>query len=208
MRKLLAVIAVLFAAVSWAADAVPAPEALVRNTSKDVLEAIKKDNLAPSDKRFRDMVETKALPNFDFARMTQLAIGRHWRDASDEQKASLVREFKNLLVRTYSTALTANKIQSIDVLPVKMADTDTDVVVRTEVTVTNGQPFPIEYKMLKLEKGWKVYDVSVEGVSLVTNYRSSFNQSIQKDGIDGLIKALQDRNAGPSAKAAAPVAAK
>lgn len=212
MRKLVAVFALIVSAsilsVSpLAADAVPAPEALVRNTSRDVLEAIKKENLSPTDKRFTAMVEAKALPNFDFDRMTALAVGKSWRDANNDQQATLVKEFKTLLIRTYSTALTANKIQSIDVKPVKMAEADTDVIVRTEVTVASGQPFPIDYKMLRVGGAWKVYDVSVEGVSLVTNYRTSFNQTVQKSGIDGLIKALQERNAVQTAKAPAAAAA-
>lgn len=200
MRTLLVLLTLLLSAASFSADAVPTPEQLVRTASRDVLEAMRKDNLSPTDKRFRDMVEAKALPHFDFTRMTALAVGRHWREASNEQQAALVREFRTLLVRTYSTALTANKIQAIEVKPVRMADADTEVTVRTEVSVSNAQAFPIDYKMLKVGGNWKVYDVAVEGVSLVTNYRNSFNQTVQRDGLDGLIKALQDRNSAQTAK--------
>jgi len=202
MRKLFATLLLLTGVFAAAADAVPAPEQLVRTTSRDVVDAIRKDNLTANDKRFKDLIEAKALPNFDFGRLTQLAVGRYWREASADQQASLTREFRTLLVRTYSAALTANKIQSIDVKPLKMADADTDVTVRTEVTPVGGQAFPIDYRLTKVGPTWKVYDVAVEGASLVTTYRSSFNQTIQKDGIDGLIKALVDRNATQPAKVA------
>lgn len=201
MRKLFALFLAVVGLTVAAADT-STPEALVRTTSQDVLDLIKKENLSPSDKRFRDLVEAKVLPSFDFTRITMLAVGRHWRDASPQQQEALTREFRTLLVRTYSTALTANKVQNIDVKPLKMAEADTDVTVRTEVGTANGQPFPIDYRLLKVNNAWKVYDVAVEGVSLVTNYRTSFNQTIQKDGIDGLVKALSERNASQPAKAA------
>ncbi|WP_374355890.1 phospholipid-binding protein MlaC [Chitinimonas sp.] len=194
MRKLFTALLFVLGLSAIAAE-VPVPESLVRNTSKDVLDVIKKENLTATDKRFREVVEQKALPNFDFTRITALAVGRYWKEATPEQQAALTREFKTLLIRTYSTALSANKIQAIDVKPVKMADSDADVTVKTEVQVTGGQPFPIDYRLYKANGAWKVYDVTVEGVSLVTNYRTSFNQTIQKGGIDGLVKALVDRNA-------------
>ncbi|PHV11062.1 MlaC/ttg2D family ABC transporter substrate-binding protein [Chitinimonas sp. BJB300] len=202
MRKFFGCILLLTGLSAVAAD-VPAPEQLVRTTSKDVLEVMKKENLSPADKRFRDLVEAKVLPSFDFNRLTALAVGKYWRQATPDQQAALVREFRVLLIRTYSTAIGANKVQDINVKPVKMADTDTDATVRTEVITASGQPFPIDYRLLKTANGWKVYDVAVEGVSLVTNYRTSFNQTIQKDGIDGLIKALVDRNAAQPAKTSA-----
>ncbi|QNM96318.1 MlaC/ttg2D family ABC transporter substrate-binding protein [Chitinimonas koreensis] len=202
MRKLFAILALL-AGLSVAAADAPAPEQLLRSTSKDVLDIIKKENLTSNDKRFRELVEARVLPVFDFTRLTALAVGRYWKQATPEQQAALTREFKTLLVRTYSTAVGANRVQDIEVKPVKMADSDTDVTVRTEVAITGGQPFPIDYRLLKTPAGWKVYDVAVEGVSLVTNYRTSFGQTIQKDGIDGLVKALADRNAAQPAKAAA-----
>jgi phospholipid transport system substrate-binding protein len=198
-RSLLAALTLLVAAQA----AEPTPEQLVRETSRELLAAIRKDNLSANDKRFRDLIEQKALPYFDFTRITALAVGRHWRTATPEQQAALTREFRTLLVRTYSTALMVNKIQDIDVKPVKMDDYATDVTVRTEVQSANAQSVPIDYKMLKVGGSWRVYDVAVEGVSLVTNYRNSFNQTIQKDGIDGLIKALADRNAAQPVKPAA-----
>jgi len=132
--------------------------------------------------------------------MTQLAVGRNWRDASDTQKKSLIDEFRTLLVRTYSTSLSQYRNQTIDVKPLKIAAADTDVVVKTQVNQPGGQPIPIDYSVEKTSEGWKVYDVLIDGVSLVTNYRSSFNTEIQKSGIDGLIKSLVDRNAKNAAK--------
>ena len=198
MRKLLLSF-LLLVGVAATAD-VPAPEQLVRTTSREVLDVIKKENLTIGDKRFKDLIEAKALPNFDFTRLTALAVGKYWREATPDQQAALTREFRTLLVRTYSAALTANKIENIDVKPVKMADSDTDVLVRTEVQTSSGQPFPIDYHLTKIGGAWKVYDVAVEGASLVTTYRTNFNQTIQKDGIDGLVKALADRNATQPSK--------
>ncbi|MDK2123158.1 MlaC/ttg2D family ABC transporter substrate-binding protein [Parachitinimonas caeni] len=185
--------------IARAADAVPVPEAMVRATSKEVMEVLKKESLPGNEKKLRDLIEAKILPSFDFTRITAQAVGKHWRDASPEQQAALVREFRTLLVRTYSTALTANKVQGIDVKPLKMGDADTDVIVKTEVANGGNQAFPIDYKLLKVSNNWKVYDVAVDGVSLVTNYRNSFNQTILKDGLDGLIKALSERNASAQA---------
>ncbi|HEY9103892.1 ABC transporter substrate-binding protein [Chitinimonas sp.] len=202
MRKFFAFIMLVAGLAVSAADA-PAPETLVRNTSKEVLDAIKKDNLQPSDKRFLALVESKVIPSFDFNRLTASAVGKSWREATPDQKTALIREFKTLLIRTYSNAVGANKLQGIEVKPVRMGEADTDVTVRTEVSITGGQPFPIDYRLAKTGADWKVYDVAVEGVSLVTNYRTNFTQTVQKDGIDGLIKALADRNATQPTKAPA-----
>jgi phospholipid transport system substrate-binding protein len=146
------------------------------------------------------LAEEKVLPYFNFVRMTQLAVGRNWRDASDTQKKSLIDEFRTLLVRTYSTSLSQYRNQTIDVKPMRISAADTDVVVKTQVNQPGGQPIPIDYSLEKTKDGWKVFDVLIDGVSLVTNYRSSFNTEIQKSGIDGLIKSLIDRNAKNAAK--------
>lgn len=173
------------------------PDELVRRTTSDVLNIIKADkDLASGDTRkIVLLAEEKVLPNFDFARMTQLAVGRAWRDASDAQKESLTREFRTLLVRTYSTSLTQYRNQVIEVKPSKLAVGDTETVVKTQINQPGGQPIPIDYSMAKTEKGWKAYDIVVDGVSLVTNYRSTFGEEVRKSGIDGLIKVLSDRNA-------------
>lgn len=174
-----------------------APDELVRRTTTDVVNIIKQDKEIQSGnmRKVVELAEAKVLPNFDFPRMTQLALGRNWRDASDTQKQALTKEFRTLLVRTYSTSLAQFRNQVIDVKPAKLAPADTDVIVRTVVNQPGAQSIPIDYSMEKTAQGWKAYDILVDGVSLVTNYRSSFADEIRKDGIDGLIKTLAGRNA-------------
>jgi phospholipid transport system substrate-binding protein len=144
------------------------------------------------------------LPHFDFTRMTRLAVGRSWSQASAEQREALTKEFRTLLVRTYSSSLSQYRNQKIEVKPLQAAPGDTDVLVRTAVIQEGGPPIPIDYRMEKMPQGWKVYDVVVDGASLVTTYRGSFNDQIQRSGIDGLLKTLQERNrSGAPGKAAA-----
>mgnify|MGYP003597231139 CR=1 FL=1 len=195
----------LAAAIAGAALTVAAQEApddMVRRNTQEVLSAIKadKDLAAGNQKKIEKLAEEKILPYFNFTRMTQLAVGRNWRDASDAQKKALTDEFRTLLVRTYSTSLSQFRNQTIDVKPLKLAPADTEVVVKTQINQPGGQPVPIDYSMEKVGTTWKVYDVLIDGVSLVTNYRSSFNSEIQKSGIDGLVKSLADRNAKNAAK--------
>ena len=197
LRKLI-VLAVLVAGLnSTAAMAQEAPDAMVRKNTNEILAAIKadKDLAAGNQKKIEKLADEKVLPFFNFVRMTQLAVGRNWRDANDAQKKMLIDEFRTLLVRTYSTSLTQFRNQTIDVKPLKVAPADTEIVVKTQVNQPGGQPIPIDYSMEKSGDSWKVYDVLIDGVSLVTNYRSSFNTEIQKSGIDGLIKSLSERNA-------------
>ena len=179
-----------------------APDAIVRKNTNEILAAIKadKDLAAGNQKKIEKLADEKVLPYFNFVRMTQLAVGRNWRDANDAQKKSLIDEFRTLLVRTYSTSLTQFRNQTIDVKPLKVAAAETEVVVKTQVNQPGGQPIPIDYSMEKSADTWKVYDVLIDGVSLVTNYRSSFNTEIQKSGIDGLIKSLSERNAKNAAQ--------
>lgn len=198
MFKKLIVLATLVVGLnSTAALAQEAPDAMVRKNTNEILAAIKadKDLAAGNQKKIEKLADEKVLPFFNFVRMTQLAVGRNWRDANDTQKKSLIDEFRTLLVRTYSTSLTQFRNQTIDVKPLKVAPADTEVVVKTQVNQPGGQPIPIDYSMEKSGDSWKVYDVLIDGVSLVTNYRSSFNTEIQKNGIDGLIKSLSERNA-------------
>lgn len=196
----LAFISALFCA--FATQAQEAPDELVRRSTNEILAAIKadKDLQAGNQKKIEKLAEEKVLPYFNFARMTQLAVGRNWREASEAQKKALTDEFRNLLIRTYSTSLSQYRNQTIDVKPLKMAAAETDVIVKTQVIQPGGQPIPIDYSVEKTTDGWKVYDVLIDGVSLVTNYRSSFNTEIQKSGIDGLIKSLAERNAKNAAK--------
>ena len=172
------------------------PDELIKRTATELLTIIKQDKeiQAGNKKRIKEIIEAKVLPHFEFTRMTRLAVGRFWNQASPTQQQALVDEFKTLLVRTYSTSLTSYKDQKIDYKPLKMMPADTDVVVKTLIIQPGAQSIPIDYSMVKTPTGWKAYDISVDGVSLVVNYRSSFAQEIQQGGIDQLIKTLQTKN--------------
>lgn len=202
LKKFPAFLAAAAAALVFAVQAQEAPDELVRRNTQDVLSAIKadKDLAAGNQKKIEKLAEEKILPYFNFTRMTQLAVGRNWREASDAQKKALTDEFRTLLVRTYSTSLSQFRNQTIEVKPLKIAAADTEVVVKTQVVQPGGQPIPIDYSMEKTPNGWKAFDVLIDGVSLVTNYRSTFNSEIQKSGIDGLVKSLADRNAKNAAR--------
>lgn len=202
LKKMIFLVALATSFASQMAVAQDAPDAIVRKNTNEILAAIKadKDLAAGDQKKIEKLADEKVLPYFNFVRMTQLAVGRNWRDASDAQKKSLIDEFRTLLVRTYSTSLTQYRNQTIEVKPTKMAAGDTEVVVKTQVNQPGGQPIPIDYSMEKTDNTWKVFDVLIDGVSLVTNYRSSFNTEIQKSGIDGLIKSLSERNAKNAAR--------
>ena len=202
LKKIILVIGAAACLNSVFVAAQESPDALVKKNTTEILAAIKadKDLAAGNQKKIEKLADEKILPLFNFVRMTQLAVGRNWKDASDAQKKTLIDEFRTLLVRTYSTSLTQYRNQSIDVKPTKMVATDTEVVVKTQIVQPGGQPIPIDYSMEKSGDSWKVYDVLIDGVSLVTNYRSSFNTEIQKSGIDGLIKSLADRNSKNAAQ--------
>lgn len=197
MKKLLGVmtflISYLFVFPAWS---MMEPDRLVDKTVQEVLEIIGKDEKIGDDKeRMLDLIEDKILPHFNFTRMTSLAMGKHWSSAVPEQQNVLVKEFKTLLVRTYSNALTTYRNETVKVNPIRDLGNQIDATVRTVVHQGSGkQPVPIDYSMEKGSDGWKVYDVTVAGVSLVTNYRGSFNSQIRKGGIDGLIKTLSDKN--------------
>ena len=169
---------------------------MIRKVTDDVLTIVRqdKDIQSGNTKKAIELVEVKVLPNFNFQRMTALAMGRDWNKATPEQKKRLTEEFKTLLVRTYSNALTGYKDQTIRYKPTKFQSGETDVVVKTEVVQPGNKPIPLDYSLEKQESGWKVYDVIVAGVSLVTNYRDTFNQEVRANGIDGLIQMLTTRN--------------
>ena len=196
LRTFAALIALAAAATAFAQEA---PDALVRRTTDEVLAIIKsdKDLQAGNPRKVAELAEQKVLPHFDFTRMTRLAVGRNWAQASDAQKEALTKEFRTMLVRTYSNSLTQFRDQKIDVKPLKAAASDQEVTVRTAVLQQGGPPIPIDYAMAKSGAEWKVYDVVIDGASLVTTYRGSFNDQIQKGGIDGLVKTLQERNRSP-----------
>ena len=198
---------VLMVAAMLVFDAPPAraqemPDALVKRVTQDIIATIRSDPALQSGNsaRIRDVLEAKLLPNFDFTRMTALAVGKNWRNATPEQQKRLTDEFRALLVRTYSGALNQYRNETIDYKPMRMNAGDTDVTVRTAVVRSGGAPIQIDYSMEKKADAWKCYDVVVGGVSLVTNYRDEFNEQIKSGGIDGLIKTLADRNRGVAAK--------
>lgn len=179
-----------------------APDALVKDVTEDVLTIVRndKDIQSGNTKKAIELVEAKVLPHFNFARMTQLAMARDWRQANPAQQKTLVDEFRTLLVRTYSKALTEYKKQTIVYKPFKMQPADTDVKVRTEIKQAGGKPIQLDYYLEK-QQGWKVYDIEVGGISLVTNYREFFATEVRNGGIDGLIKSLQTKNKSGDASA-------
>lgn len=181
-----------------AALAQEAPDALVKRVSQDVIATIKADPKiqAGDQARIKEVIETKLLPNFDFERITALAMGRNWRQATPEQQKQLVDQFRSLLVRTYSSALTQYRDQTLEFKPLRAEAAATDVNVKTEVIRPGQQAVQIDYGLTKTAGGWKVYDVIVGGVSLVTNYRDEFNEQIKNGGIDNLIASLQKKNSG------------
>jgi len=195
MTKVLGFIcAMAFAAVALAQEL--APDQLVQKITNDILAAIKGDKeLAAGDKQKAIKVaEEKVLPYIDFEQATRLAVGRAWSQASAEQKKRLVSEFRNMLVRTYSNAISAYQGQTLKVLPARGKQDPEDTVVRTQFVRAGGQPLPIEFHMRQADKTWKVYDIVVEGVSLVMTYRSEFDAVVKQEGIDGLLKRLAQKN--------------
>jgi len=198
MRRILAgllAICCLAAATARAAE-VTAPDALAKSVTDDVLAVLRtdKDIQSGNTKKVVDLVEKKVLPHFDFVRMTRLALGRNWREAGPEQQKLLVNEFRGLLVQTYAATFTAYKDQVIEYRPLRSQPGDTEVVVKSQIQQPGGRPVTVDYRMHRLDSGWKVYDVVVGELSLVQNYRGSFETEVRKGGIDGLIKALADKN--------------
>src|SRR5262245_22131242 len=207
MRKIVAMLLGIsfFVGVSArSADYAP-PDVLARNVTEEVLKIIRADKelQAGNQKKVVELIESKIAPHFEFTSMTRLAMGRNWSQANADQKKALTQEFRVLLVRTYTTAFTQYRDQTIEYRPLKLAPGETDVVVKSLIK-TSGQPLTVDYRMEKTDRGWKVYDVKIEGISLVENYRGTFNAEIQKSGIDGLIKSLSDKNKAQLARIEAP----
>jgi phospholipid transport system substrate-binding protein len=177
-----------------------APDALVKTITDEVAAVLKKDKdiRAGDTKKAADLIEAKIVPHFDFTRMARLAMGRNWRVATPEQQKQLVGEFKTLLVRTYATALTNYRDEQFDYKPLRAKPDDTEVTVRSEVRQSgSSQPVSLDYDMERTSGGWKVYDVKVDGVSLVTTYRDTFATEVRDKGVDGLIKSLAAKNREP-----------
>src|SRR5688500_2268654 len=173
------------------------PEELVKRITDDVLAAIKSDQqLAAGDRQKAvKLAEEKILPHVDFEEATRLAVGRGWAQATPEQKKQLVQEFRSMLVRTYSNAIGTYEGQTMKVLPSRVKPGDSDATVRNQFMRPGAKPVLIDYSMRKTAQGWKIYDIVVEGVSLVLTYRSEFDAVVKQDGVDGLIKRLGQKNA-------------
>jgi phospholipid transport system substrate-binding protein len=178
------------------AQGATAPDALARSVTEEVLAVLRADKEIPSGslRTVVNLVDKKVLPHFDFNRMTQLAVGRHWQQASPEQQKGLVGEFRGLLVQTYAATFAAYRDQKIEYRPLRMESADTDVVVKSLIHQSGAKPVTVDYKMRKSDAGWKVYDVVVGDLSLVQSYRGTFSTEVQKGGVEGLIKALADKN--------------
>jgi len=172
-----------------------APDALIKRTSTEVLDIIKADKAIQSGDvgKIIALVDDKVMPHVNFTRMTAATVGRNWRQATPEQKKRLQDEFKTLLVRTYSGALSQVKDQTVSVKPLRAASTDTEVIVRTEV-IGRSEPIQLDYRMEKTTTGWKIYDLNILGIWMVETYRTQFAQEISAKGVDGLIAALVQRN--------------
>ena len=195
-----ATLAALLCAVAspwaWAAGAAAAPDALVRQISTEVIDTVKADReiQAGNIERIMALVDAKVMPHVNFQRMTAIAVGRPWRSATPEQRARLQAEFKTLLVRTYSGALTQVRDQTVQLRPMRARAEDEEVVVRTEVR-GRGDPIQLDYRLEKTPAGWKIYDVNVLGVWLAdTSFKSQFAPVITNSGIDGLITNLAELN--------------
>ena len=198
---LLGLILLCFSAISFAAES---PDELVKRTAEDVLAIVKadKDLQSGNQEKLVALAQEKILPNFNFDKVSRLVLGKNWSKASPEQKTGFQSEFKSLLLRTYATALSKYKNQTIEYAPLRMADGAVNASVKTSILQPGGQPIAVNYSLEKqADATWKVYDIVIEGVSLVTNYRGQFAQEIRQNGIDSLIKKLADKNKAAGIKA-------
>ncbi|HWU98879.1 MAG TPA: ABC transporter substrate-binding protein [Oxalicibacterium sp.] len=211
LKKLSFALAAMFFA--GYASAQEAPDALIKRISEEVMTIAKsdKDIQNGNPRRIQQVVDEKILPNVNFQRMTALAAGRYWRDATPDQQKQLTTEFRSLLMYTYSGAISQIRDQKLEYKPLRADPADTEVIVNTQVLQPRGEPIQLSYRLEKTPAGWKIYDVNVLGAWLVETYKGSFASEISKSGIDGLIKTLADRNkklAGSMAKTGkAPVPA-
>ncbi len=190
----------VFACAAVQAQAVKAPDVLIKEVSSDVLDSVRADKSiqAGDVQKVIALVDVKVMPFVNFQRMTSSAVGRYWRQASPEQQKRLQEEFKTLLVRTYAGALAQVRDQTVSLKPMRSSPEDKEVVVKTEVK-GKGDPIQLDYRLEKGDAGWKIYDVNVLGVWLVENYKNSFAQEISSGGIDGLIAKMAERNKAAAA---------
>ncbi len=190
----LVLISTLAAQFSYAQDV--APDVTLKAVTLEVIAIIRQDTdiQAGNPAKVADLVESRILPLFDFTRMTQIAVAQNWRLATPEQQKALTTEFKTLLVRTYSTALSSYRDQVIEFKRLRAASGDTEVTVRSVMMQPGAPPLTMDYDMEKIAAGWKVYDIKIDGVSLITTYRETFAGKVRESGVDGLIKSLSDKN--------------
>lgn len=169
---------------------------LVKRTAEDVISTLKsdKDIQAGNQQKIFALAEEKILPNFDFERVCRMVLGKNWKSASTEQQTAFQKEFRTLLLRTYASALGKYKDQVIEYKPLRADAAAKNVSVKTQILQPGGQPISVDYSLVKLDASWKVYDIVIEGVSLVTNYRSQFSSEIRQNGLDSLNKKLADKN--------------
>ena len=184
------------AVVSWAADSGHPALLLVNQTAEKILTQLRaeKSVVTKNNQRVYELVEQIVLPHFDFSTMSASVLGKHWRTANEDQRKRFTQEFKLLLVRTYAKALVDNMDRKIVYEPLRAADGATDVTVHTEIPQEGGFPMPINYSMELKDGAWKVYDVDIDGISLVKNYRTTFSNEVKQGGVDALIKKLMERN--------------
>jgi phospholipid transport system substrate-binding protein len=195
MRSLFVSLALILLVPLARAQAI-APDVLMKTVTDEVVAAIRadKDIQAGDAAKIAALVEAKIVPHFDFGRTTRIAMGPAWRAASPEQQARLTSEFTQLLLRTYSGALASYRNQTIEYWPVRAPPEDTEVTVRSRVRQPGSEPIAIDYDLAKTESGWKVFDVTIAGVSLAVTYRTTFAEEVRNHGIEGLISALSSKN--------------
>jgi len=188
---------VLLPARSAAADAVAeAPDTMILKLSTEILDTLRNDKAiqAGDFDRVQKLVNERILPKVDFDKMTRLAVGRSWRAATPEQRAALTEQFRLLLMRTYSGALSKVSDQTVRLRPSRPQDNPADVIVRTQIVASQGDPVGLDYRLEKTDAGWKIYDLNILGVWLVENYKNEFSESLNQGGVDGLIKVLTQKN--------------
>ena len=192
-KLILTLITILFSTAIFAGLA---PDEVIRKTADDVISALKSDEVIRNGnkKKLYQLAEEKILPNFDFERISRLVLGKAWRKATDLQKKQFKIEFRTLLLRTYSIALSKYKDQGIEIKPMRMKPADEIVIVKTEIVQGGAQPIKVNYALAKDADSWLVFDIVIEGVSLVTNYRSQFSSVIRSGGMDSLNKRLAKKN--------------
>lgn len=178
------------------AQAQEAPDVLIKRLSTEIIDAAKtdKDIQSGNRQRINDLVEAKVLPHINFERMTSLAVSKSWRTATPEQQKQLVTEFRTLLIHTYSGAITQIRDQRVEFKPFRSAPDDTEVEVKSLVIQTRGEPLQLSYRLEKTASGWKIFDINVLGAWLVETYKGSFSAEVSKNGVDGLIKTLTEKN--------------